>query len=170
MWLAVYMARKFMGTGETLEDLVSVACVGLVKAMNHYDPNRNVKPPTYARKCIENELMMYCRRNVKKVREISLNQMVFTDGKGSPVEWGELFGTDQEAVAREVMGKEAAAELCMAVATLRGREKQIIQMRFGLNGETEKTQKQVALELGITQPYVSKIERRALARIKAMIE
>ena len=153
--LVVYIARKFENTGIGLEDLISIGTIGLIKAVNTFDPNKNIKLATYASRCIENEILMFLRRNVKNKTEISLDEPLNVDWDGNELLLSDILGTENDIVFKEIDSDIDKTLLAEAISNLPQREKKIINMRFGLCGYTEQTQKQVADSLGISQSYIS---------------
>ncbi len=166
LWIAGYMAGKFAGPGNCREDLTSIAYVGLVKAMNSFDPARNVKPASYAARCIKNELLMYLRRDNRAIRTLSLEQPLGHAGEGGDMRIGDVVSTDDESVMRQVLAKEDKAEVQEAVKNLDDRERKMLEMRFGIRDGCTHTQAEVAAFFDITQSYVSKIEKKILKKMK----
>lgn len=164
--LVVYIARKFENTGIGLEDLISIGTIGLIKAVNTFDPNKNIKLATYASRCIENEILMFLRRNVKNKTEISLDEPLNVDWDGNELLLSDILGTENDIVFKEIDSDIDKSLLAEAISNLPQREKKIINMRFGLSGYTEQTQKQVADSLGISQSYISRLEKRIIKRLK----
>lgn len=164
--LVVYIARKFDNTGVDLEDLISVGTIGLIKAVNTFNADKNIKLATYASRCIENEILMYLRRIVKLKGEISLDEPLNVDWEGNELLLSDVLGTDNDVVYK---GMETDAEkemLFIAISKLSPREKEIMNMRFGLDGRDEMTQKEVADKLGISQSYISRLEKKIVSRLK----
>ncbi len=168
IWLAVYLAQKYLSVDNSIEDLISVAYVGLVKAMNTYKPDKNVKPSTYASHCIQNELRMYYNRNKKNKMETYLEEEQTDGNKTRKIE--DLLGTETEIVISEVIENELIAEINNVIEKWPKREREIVEMRLGLNGNREESQKTVAGKLGITQSCVSKIEKKAMNKIRLSFE
>lgn len=164
--LVVYIARKFENTGIGLEDLISIGTIGLIKAVNTFDPKKNIKLATYASRCIENEMLMYLRRNVKLRGEISLDEPLNVDWDGNELLLSDILGTDNDIVYKEIDSETDRRLLSEAISKLPARDRCIINMRFGLSGYTEQTQKQVADRLGISQSYISRLEKRIIRRLK----
>lgn len=163
--LVVFIARKFENTGVQLEDLISIGTIGLIKAVNTFDPEKKIKLATYASRCIENEVLMFLRRHSRTRLEVSLDEPLKTDWDGNELLLSDVLGTDSDTVYR---GMEESAEremLFEALGRLDPREKQIMNMRFGLSGQPEMTQKEVASVLGISQSYISRLEKRILQRL-----
>ena len=164
--LVVYIARKFDNTGADADDLVSVGTIGLIKAVNSFDPTKNIKLATYASRCIENEILMYLRKNGAQKTEVSLDEPLNTDYDGNELLLSDILGTDADEVIRPLEDDAEAQMLMAAIETLCEREKRIILMRFGFLDGTEYTQKEVADMLGISQSYISRLEKRIIARLR----
>lgn len=164
--LVVYIARKFDNTGVDLEDLISVGTIGLIKAVNSFDPDKNIKLATYASRCIENEILMYLRRMVRLRCEISLDEPLNVDWEGNELLMSDILGTEPDLVSKNLETSVEKQLLYKAIGHLSGREKEIMQMRFGLFGRQEKTQKEVADLLGISQSYISRLEKKIILRLK----
>ncbi len=167
--LVVYIARKFENTGVNVEDLISVGTIGLIKAVNTFDPYKKIKLATYASRCIENEILMYLRRNSKIKAEISFYEPLNIDWDGNELLLSDILGTDNDIVYNLIEDEVDKQLLVVAMAKLSSREKEIVQLRFGLNGRSEKTQKEVADMLGISQSYISRLEKRIIKRLKKEI-
>lgn len=167
--LVVYIARKFDNTGVDLEDLISVGTIGLIKAVNSFDPDKNIKLATYASRCIENEILMYLRRMVRLRCEVSLDEPLNVDWEGNELLMSDILGTEPDLVSRNIENSVEKQLLYSAMAKLGNREKEIMQMRFGLSGRQEKTQKEVADLLGISQSYISRLEKKIISRLKKEI-
>ncbi|MDI6602382.1 MAG: RNA polymerase sporulation sigma factor SigE [Thermoanaerobacteraceae bacterium] len=167
--LVVYIAKKFENTGINVEDLISIGTIGLIKAVNTFDPNKKIKLATYASRCIENEILMFLRRNNKTKLEVSIDEPLNVDLDGNELLLSDILGTDNEIIYQYVENEVDKQLLKMAIQKLSKREKDIINLRFGLNGEIEKTQKEVADMLGISQSYISRLEKRILKRLKKEI-
>lgn len=167
--LVVYIAKKFENTGINIEDLVSIGTIGLIKAVNTFDPQKNIKLATYASRCIENEILMYLRRNLKNRGEVSLDEPLNVDWDGNELLLSDILGTESDMIYKKIEGEVEKSLLWQAMHKLNGREKTIIQLRFGLAGEEEKTQKEVADILGISQSYISRLEKRILKRLQREI-
>lgn len=167
--LVVYIARKFENTGVNVEDLISVGTIGLIKAVNTFDPNKKIKLATYGSRCIENEILMYLRRNSKVKAEISFYEPLNIDWDGNELLLSDILGTENDAVYNLIEDEVDKQLLFVAMKKLNNREKEIVQLRFGLNGEGEKTQKEVADMLGISQSYISRLEKRIIRRLKKEI-
>ncbi|MEG0773270.1 RNA polymerase sporulation sigma factor SigE [Clostridium sp.] len=167
--LVVYIARKFENTGVNVEDLISVGTIGLIKAVNTFDPEKKIKLATYASRCIENEILMYLRRNSKTKTEISFYEPLNIDWDGNELLLSDILGTDSDVVYNLIEDEVDKQLLVIAMSRLNDREKEIVQLRFGLNGFQEKTQKEVADMLGISQSYISRLEKRIIKRLKKEI-
>ena len=167
--LVVYIARKFENTGVNVEDLISVGTIGLIKAVNTFDPEKKIKLATYASRCIENEILMYLRRNSKVKTEISFYEPLNIDWDGNELLLSDILGTDIDVVYNLIEDEVDKQLLVLAMNKLNDREKEIVELRFGLNGSIEKTQKEVADMLGISQSYISRLEKRIIKRLKKEI-
>ncbi len=164
--LVVYIARRFENTGINLEDLISIGTIGLIKAVNTYNPVKNIKLATYASRCIENEILMYLRKINNQKLEISLDEPLNTDWDGNELLLSEVLGTDDDIVMRPMEEETDKMLLREALDTLGQRERDIINMRFGLQNGQELTQKEVADRMGISQSYISRLEKRIMQRLK----
>ncbi|WP_373306330.1 RNA polymerase sporulation sigma factor SigE [Ornithinibacillus bavariensis] len=164
--LVVYIARKFENTGINIEDLISIGTIGLIKAVNTFNPEKKIKLATYASRCIENEILMYLRRNNKIKSEISFDEPLNIDWDGNELLLSDVLGTDDDIITKNLETKVDKHLLQNALAQLNAREKQIMELRFGLVGEEEKTQKDVADMLGISQSYISRLEKKIIRRLK----
>jgi RNA polymerase sporulation-specific sigma factor len=167
--LVVYIARKFDNTGVNVEDLISVGTIGLIKAVNTFDPSKLIKLATYASRCIENEILMYLRRNSKVKAEISFYEPLNIDWDGNELLLSDILGTENDVVYNLIEDEVDKQLLMLAMKKLSDREKEIVQLRFGLNGTNEKTQKEVADILGISQSYISRLEKRIIKRLQKEI-
>lgn len=167
--LVVYIARKFENTGIDIEDLTSIGTIGLIKAINTYNPSRNIKLATYASRCIENEILMYLRKNSRAKSEVSFEEPLNVDWDGNELLLSDILGTDSDIIQRNLEEETDKKLLVSAMNKLSGREKRIMELRFGLNNHLEKTQKEVADMLGISQSYISRLEKRILGRLKREI-
>ncbi len=167
--LVVYIARKFENTGVYIEDLISVGTIGLIKAVNTFNPEKKIKLATYASRCIENEILMYLRRNSKVKAEISFYEPLNIDWDGNELLLSDILGTENDTVYNLIEDEVDKELLFMALKNLNDREKEIVQLRFGLNGKREKTQKEVADLLGISQSYISRLEKKIINRLKKEI-
>ena len=168
--LVVYIAKRFENTGAGLEDLVSIGTIGLIKAINTFKADKNIKLATYASRCIENEILMYIRKHSGARAEISIDEPLNTDWDGNELLLSDILGSDEDSVSYEIEKTEERLRIRRAVASLDDREREIIELRFGLRGQKELTQKEVADRLGISQSYISRLEKRIIARLKERIE
>jgi RNA polymerase sporulation-specific sigma factor len=164
--LVVYIARKFENTGVNIEDLVSIGAIGLIKAVNTFDPAKKIKLATYASRCIENEILMYLRRNSRVRAEVSLDEPLNIDWDGNELLLSDVMGTDNDIIFRDIEEKVDRKLLHKALDKLNEREKIIMELRFGLINGEEKTQKDVADMLGISQSYISRLEKRIIKRLR----
>lgn len=164
--LVVYIARKFDNTGVELDDLVSVGTIGLIKAINTFNADKNIKLATYASRCIENEILMYLRKIVRIKGEISLDEPLNVDWEGNELLLSDVLGTDNDVVYKDIEADSEIQTLKEAVDKLSTREKEIMNMRFGLNGVEELTQKEVADLLGISQSYISRLEKKIVGKLR----
>ncbi len=167
--LVVYIARKFENTGVSTEDLSSIGAIGLIKAVNTFDPSKKSKLATYASRCIENEILMHLRRTCKLKAEVSLDEPLNTDWDGNELLLSDILGTDGEQVYKDIEDEVDRKLLRDALKKLSGREQQIMELRFGLVGGQERTQKQVADMMGISQSYISRLEKRIIKRLQREI-
>ena len=167
--LVVYIAKRFDNTGINIEDLISIGTIGLIKAINTFRVDKNIKLATYASRCIENEILMYLRKNSNTRTEVSFDEPLNTDWDGKELLLSDVMGTDNDIVMRPLEEDVDRQLLHTAVERLDPRERDIISMRFGLNGRRELTQKEVADHLGISQSYISRLEKRIMARLKREI-
>ncbi|OZU90402.1 RNA polymerase sporulation sigma factor SigE [Virgibacillus indicus] len=164
--LVVYIARKFENTGINIEDLISIGTIGLIKAVNTFNPEKKIKLATYASRCIENEILMYLRRNNKLKSEISFDEPLNIDWDGNELLLSDVLGTEEDIITKNLESNVDKSLLKSALSQLSDREKQIMELRFGLVGEDEKTQKDVADMLGISQSYISRLEKKIIRRLK----
>ncbi len=167
--LVVYIARRFENTGINIEDLISIGTIGLIKAVGTYRTDKNIKLATYASRCIENEILMYLRKNASRRGEVSFDEPLNTDWDGNELLLSDVLGTDEDIVMRPIEEDVDRSLLAAAINTLSMRERQIITLRFGLGGGKEQTQKEVADQLGISQSYISRLEKRIINRLKKEI-
>lgn len=167
--LVVYIARKFENTGVGIEDLVSIGTIGLIKAVNTFDPNKKIKLATYASRCIENEILMYLRRNNKTRSEVSFDEPLNIDWDGNELLLSDVLGTENDIIYKFIEEEVDRKLLNLAMQKLSGRECKIMELRFGLQGGTEKTQKEVADLLGISQSYISRLEKRIIKKLRKEI-
>ncbi len=168
--LVVYIARKFENTGVGIEDLVSIGTIGLIKAVNTFRPSKKIKLATYASRCIENEILMYLRKISKSKNELSFDEPLNVDWDGNELLLSDVLGSDSDSVNRNIEYQDEKKQLLRCVKNLSERERQIMTMRFGLFGSKEYTQKQVADMLGISQSYISRLEKRIVEKLKREIE
>lgn len=167
--LVVYIARKFENTGVGVEDLISIGTIGLIKAINTFNPSKNIKLATYASRCIENEILMYLRRNNRIKTEISIDEPLNIDWDGNELLLSDILGTENDLIHRSIEDEVDKELLSNAMKKLSVREKRIMELRFGLTNGVEKTQKEVADMLGISQSYISRLEKRIISRLKKEI-
>lgn len=167
--LVVYIARKFENTGIYVEDLISIGTIGLIKAINTFNPSKNIKLATYASRCIENEILMYLRKNSNMRSEVSIDEPLNVDWDGNELLLSDILGTDNDIICKNIEDEVDKELLADALCKLSGREQQIMRLRFGLGSEKEKTQKEVADMLGISQSYISRLEKRIISRLKKEI-
>ncbi len=166
--LVVYIAKKFDNTGVGVEDLISIGTIGLIKSIQTFNPNKNIKLATYASRCIENEILMYLRRNNKTKLEVSIDEPLNVDWDGNELLLSDILGTDEDAIYKDLENEAEHKLLIRAINCLSNREKMIVQMRYGLTSDDgqEKTQKEVADLLGISQSYISRLEKKIMQRLK----
>ncbi|MEA4815882.1 MAG: RNA polymerase sporulation sigma factor SigE [Lachnospiraceae bacterium] len=168
--LVVYIARKFENTGINVEDLISIGTIGLIKAINTFKTDKNIKLATYASRCIENEILMYLRRNSKTKTEVSIDEPLNVDWEGNELLLSDILGTDVDVIYKNIEDQVDKKLLYKAMDKLSQREKRIVQLRFGISPEKkEKTQKEVADMLGISQSYISRLEKKIIGRLKKEI-
>ena len=167
--LVVYIARRFENTGVNIEDLISIGTIGLIKAVGTFRADKNIKLATYASRCIENEILMYLRKNASRRGEVSFDEPLNTDWDGNELLLSDVLGTDGDTVMRPIEEDVDRSLLAAALNILTPRERQIITLRFGLGGGREQTQKEVADQLGISQSYISRLEKRIISRLKKEI-
>ena len=167
--LVVYIARRFENTGVGIEDLISIGTIGLIKAVNTYKPAKNIKLATYASRCIENEILMHLRKTANLKSEVSFDEPLNTDWDGNELLLSDVMGTEEDVVMKPIEDDVDRQLLFEALEKLYEREQQIITMRFGLRGGPERTQKEVADVLGISQSYISRLEKRIISRLKREI-
>lgn len=164
--LVVYIARRFENTGINIEDLISIGTIGLIKAISTYKSDKNIKLATYASRCIENEILMHLRKNASQRTEVSLDEPLNTDWDGNELLLSDVLGTDADTVMRPIEADVDRQLLEAAIERLSPREQEIIVLRFGLRGNREQTQKEVADRLGISQSYISRLEKRIINRLR----
>lgn len=168
--LVVYIAKKFENTSVNIEDLISIGTIGLIKAVNTFSPQRNIKFATYASRCIENEILMFLRKASNRKNEISIEEPLNTDWDGNELLLCDVLGSDGDVINRDLEQELECNLLLEAVSKLNTREAMIMELRFGLNGNKEHTQKQVADLLGISQSYISRLEKKIIRRLKTDLE
>ena len=170
--LVVYIAKKFDNTGVNVEDLISIGTIGLIKAINTFKSDRQIKLATYASRCIENEILMYLRRNSKTRMEVSIDEPLNVDWDGNELLLSDILGTDEDLVSKDIESETERSLLQKAIACLSGRERQIIELRYGLGEhmDQELTQKEVADLLGISQSYISRLEKKIMLHLKKEIQ
>ncbi|HHZ19917.1 MAG TPA: RNA polymerase sporulation sigma factor SigE [Firmicutes bacterium] len=168
--LVVYIARKFENTGIGIEDLVSIGTIGLIKAVNTFDPGKKIKLATYASRCIENEILMYLRRNNRVRTEVSFDEPLNIDWDGNELLLSDVLGTESDSAYKQMEEEVDRDLLALAIGQLTGRERCILELRFGLKDGTEKTQKEVADYLGISQSYISRLEKRIIRKLRREIK
>lgn len=164
--LVVYIAKKFDNTGVGVDDLISIGTIGLIKAINTFNPDKNIKLATYASRCIENEILMYLRKNTSVKAEISIDEPLNVDWDGNELLLSDILGTDDDIVQRRIEDRTEKEMLLIAMQKLTPRERNIMNLRFGLCGNSEKTQKEVADMLGISQSYISRLEKRIITKLQ----
>lgn len=167
--LVVYIARKFENTGIAVDDLISIGSIGLIKAVNTFKPERNIKLATYSSRCIENEILMYLRRCARMKYEISFDEPLNVDGDGNELLLSDILGTEEDMVTKHIEDQVDKELLGIAINSLNEREQDIITMRFGYKLHNEKTQKEVADHLGISQSYISRLEKRIIKKLRKEI-
>ena len=167
--LVVYIAKRFENTGINIEDLISIGTIGLIKAIGTYRTDKNIKLATYSSRCIENEILMVLRKNSAQGREVSLDEPLNTDWDGNELLLSDVLGTDGDTVMRPIEADVDRQLLAAAINKLAPREREIITLRFGLGGRREQTQKEVADQLGISQSYISRLEKRIIQRLRREI-
>ena len=167
--LVVYIAKKFENTGINIEDLISIGTIGLIKSINTFNPEKNIKLATYSSRCIENEILMYLRKNSNSKTEISIDEPLNTDWDGNELLLSDILGTDPDIIHREIEDEVDKELLKEAMHKLPKRELEIIKMRFGIDSTEEKTQKEVADMLGISQSYISRLEKKIINRLRKEI-
>ncbi|MEG0339440.1 MAG: RNA polymerase sporulation sigma factor SigE [Oscillospiraceae bacterium] len=168
--LVVYIAKKFESSGIPIEDIISIGTIGLIKAVNTFSPSKNIKLATYASRCIENEILMYLRKSSNRRQESSIDEPLNVDCDGNELLLSDVLGTDQNQVSIELEQVAERDTLLEAVNKLSGREREIMQLRFGLGDKQEHTQKEVADIIGISQSYISRLEKRIIKRLRKELE
>ena len=168
--LVVYIAKKFENTGIYIEDLISIGTLGLIKAVNTFCSDKNIKLATYASRCIENEILMYIRKNAAHAGDISIDEPLNSDAEGNQLLLSDILGSDEDSISAEIQRDEEKKMIYYAISLLTPREQEIIKLRFGLFGEDELTQKEVADRLGISQSYISRLEKKIISDLRAQLE
>lgn len=168
--LVVYIAKKFETNSTSVEDLISIGTIGLIKAVNTFSPEKNIKLATYASRCIENEILMFLRKTSQLKNEISIDEPLNTDWDGNELLLCDVLGSEADTVNADIEKEVEIHQLLVAVSKLNERESKIMELRFGLNGKKEHTQKEVADMLGISQSYISRLEKRIILKLKADME
>ena len=168
--LVVYIAKRFENTGAGLEDLVSIGTIGLIKAINTFQADKNIKLATYASRCIENEILMYIRKHSGVRAEVSIDEPLNIDWDGNELLLSDILGSDEASISFEIEQIEEKMTLRRAVAALPDREREIIELRYGIGGQKELTQKEVADRLGISQSYISRLEKKIIAKLRDEIK
>ena len=163
----VYIARKFESSGTDIEDLISIGTIGLIKAVGTFSPDKKIKLATYASRCIENEILMHLRKTARLKAEVSFDEPLNTDWDGNELLLSDVLGTDEDCIRKDMEEEAERTALRQAVARLSPREQNIMELRFGLNGRREHTQKEVADMIGISQSYISRLEKRILKKLAA---
>ena len=164
--LVVYIAKKFENTATNIEDLISIGTIGLMKAINSFNTEKNIKLATYASRCIENEILMHLRKTQKIKAEVSIDEPINTDSEGNDLALADLLGTENDIVFKQVEDSDNKKIINLAIKNLDEREKVIMELRYGFDGKNELTQKEVADKLGISQSYISRIEKKVIERLK----
>ena len=167
--LVVFLAKKYENTGVDLEDLVSIGSIGLIKGINTFSSTKNIKLATYASRCIDNEILMYKKKNKKIKCEVSIDQALSLDSDGNELHLEDVIGTDKDIVTRNIEEKSDKEIMIQEVLSLKPRDRDIMILRYGLMGNDEFTQKEVAEKLGISQSYISRIEKKVIRRLKSII-
>ena len=164
--LVVYIARRFESTGINLEDLISIGTIGLIKGVGTYRLDKKIKLATYASRCIENEILMHIRKTANQKAEVSLDEPINLDGEGNELLLSDILGTEEDMILRPLEDDVDLCVLRQSLSILNDRERELVQMRFGLNGRKELTQKEVAQKMGISQSYISRLEKKIMLRLK----
>ena len=167
--LVVYISKKFENTGINIEDLISIGTIGLIKSINTFNPDKNIKLATYASRCIENEILMYLRKNSGRKTEISIDEPLNVDWDGNELLLSDILGTDNDIIHQNLENEVDKELLSIALQTLSERERNIMELRFGMNSRMSKTQKEVADIMGISQSYISRLEKKIISRLKKEI-
>ena len=168
--LVVFLAKKYESTNIDLEDLVSIGSIGLIKAINTFSLDKNIKLATYASRCIDNEILMYLRKNKKVKQEVSIDQALTYDSDGNELHLEDIIGTDKDAITKDIESKDNKNLLINEILKLKERDQKIMILRYGLFGKDEYTQKEVAELMGISQSYISRIEKKVIKRLKNLVE
>ena len=168
--LVVYIAKRFESAGANIEDLISIGTIGLIKAVNTFNPDKNIKLATYASRCIENEILMFLRKSSQLKNEVSIDEPLNTDWDGNELLLCDVLGSDPDIINRDIESELECNQLLKAVSKLNEREEMIMELRFGLNGKKEHTQKEVADCLGISQSYISRLEKKIIKKLKRDLE
>ena len=168
--LVVFLSKKYENTKVDLEDLVSIGTIGLIKGINTYKNDKNIKLATYASRCIDNEILMYLRKNKKRIRDVSLDESLSFDSEGNELHLEDILGTEADIVTKNIEESDMKKIMLKEIYKLNERDKQIIMLRYGLNGNDELTQKEVAELLGMSQSYISRIEKKVINKISNMIK
>ena len=167
--LVVFLAKKYENTNVDLEDLVSIGSIGLIKAINTFKGNKNIKLATYASRCIDNEILMFLRKNKKIKSEVSIDQALTLDGEGNELHLEDIIGTDKDIISKEIEGEFDKQTMIKEILSLKPRDREIMILRYGLLGTDEFTQKEVAEKLGISQSYISRIEKKVIKKLKNIL-
>ena len=168
--LVAYIAKRFENTGANIEELISIGTVGLMKAVSSFNAEKNIRLATYASRCIENEILMYIRKTASQKREVSIDEPLSVDWDGNELLLSDVLGSDSDVVSRDMENAEERRIVRDAVSDLNERERIIVEMRYGLSGGNELTQKEVADALGISQSYISRLEKKIMSRLKKKIQ
>ena len=167
--LVVFLAKKYENTNVDLEDLVSIGSIGLIKAINTFRGNKNIKLATYASRCIDNEILMYLRKNKKIKSEVSIDQALTLDSEGNELHLEDIIGTDKDIISKEIEAENDKQIMIKEILSLKPRDREIMILRYGLLGTDEFTQKEVAEKLGISQSYISRIEKKVIKKLKNIL-
>ena len=167
--LVVFLAKKYVSTGIDLEDLVSIGTIGLIKGVNTFSKDKNIKLATYASRCIDNEILMYLRKNKKIKAEVSIDQSLSYDSEGNELHLEDVIGTDKDIVTKELERQDEKELMLNEIMHLNPRDRDIMILRYGLMGHEEMTQKEIAKTLGISQSYISRIEKKVIKRLKSLV-
>ena len=167
--LVVFLAKKYENTNVDLEDLVSIGSIGLIKAINTFRGNKNIKLATYASRCIDNEILMYLRKNKKVKSEVSIDQALTLDSEGNELHLEDIIGTDKDIISKEIEAENDKQIMIKEILSLKPRDREIMILRYGLLGTDEYTQKEVAEKLGISQSYISRIEKKVIKKLKNIL-